>query len=124
MILTEGNVTVMVSNMKKALDFYTKTLGLKLKYRAGDDWSEVEAPGLTIGLHWAGKHGPQPGKSESLSIGFTVKKLETAMAALKKKGVRFSPRLVDEGPVRLAFFSDPDGTPLYLCQVLPHKHPH
>ena len=29
-----------------------------------------------------------------------------------------------EGPVRLAFFADPDGTPLYLCQVLPHKHPH
>ena len=124
MILNEGNVTVMVSNMKKALDFYTQSLGLKLKYRAGNDWSEIETPGLTIGLHLAGKHGPRPGKSESLSIGFTVKKLETAMAALKRKGVRFSPRLVDEEPVRLAFFADPDGTPLYLCQVLPHKHPH
>ena len=122
MILKEGNVTVMVSKMKRALDFYTKSLGLKLKYRAGNDWSEVEAPGLTIGLHLAGKHGPRAGKSESLSIGFTVKKLETAMESLKKKGVRFSPHLVDEGPVRLAFFTDPDGTPLYLCQVLPHKH--
>ena len=125
-LLNEGNVTVMVSDMARALRFYTKTLGFKLKYKAGKDWSEIQAPGLTIGLHGMGEHshGSPSGKSESLSIGFTVKRLETAMEALKKKGVQFSPRIVDEGPVRLAFFSDPDETPLYLCQILPHKHPH
>lgn len=123
MIFTEGNVTVMISNMTRSLKFYTKTLGLKLRYGPHHgEWAEVKAPGLVIGLHRTYGHGPRPGKSESLSIGFTVKSLEKAMALLKKKGVRFSPRIVDEGPVSLAFFTDPDGTPLYLCEVKPHKH--
>ena len=116
-MMKEGNVTVMVANMNRSIQFYTEALGLKLKYRHGDDWAEVEAPGLTIGLHLAGKVGPQPGKSESLSIGFTVEKIDAAIGTLKKKGVTFSPHRVDEGPVLLAFFSDPDGNPLYLCEV-------
>ena len=116
-MLKEGNVTVMVKEMNRSIRFYVESLGLKLKYRHGDDWAEVEAPGLTIGLHLAGNMGPQPGKSESLSIGFTVKEMNSAAENLKKKGVTFSPHRVDEGPVRLAFFTDPDGTPLYLCEV-------
>ena len=117
-MFTEANVTVPISDMNRAIQFYTKTLGLKLKFQMGNDWAEVEAPGLTIGLHpMMEMHGPKTGKSEALSIGFTVQKLETAMDALKKKGVSFAPKLVEEGPVRLAFFTDPDGTPLYLCEV-------
>ena len=122
MIFTEGNVTVMVSSVKRAVAFYTKTLGLKLRYKPHEDWAEVQAPGLVIGLHGMHGHGTPPGKPEGFSIGFTVKRLEKAMEAFKKKGVRFSPRIMDEGPVRLAFFTDPDGTPLYLCEVKPHKH--
>ena len=124
MIFTEGNVTVMVSSMKRSVAFYTKTLGLKLRYKPHEEWAEVQAPGIVIGLHGMHDHShdPAPAKPEGFSIGFTVKKLEKAMDALKKKGVSFSPRIMDEGPVRLAFFSDPDGTPLYLCEVKPHKH--
>ena len=122
MIFTEGNVTVMISNMKRSLAFYTKTLGMKLRYRAHNEWAEVKAPGLVIGLHGMHGHGRAPAKSESVSIGFTVKRLEKAMETLKKKGVKFSPHIMDEGPVRLAFFTDPDGTPLYLCEVKPHQH--
>jgi len=121
-MLKEGNVTVMIADMNRSIKFYVEALGLKLKYRHGEDWAEIEAPGVIIGLHLAGKMGPQPGKSGSLSIGFTVDKLETEMEQLKKKGVTFSPRLVDEGPVRLAFFSDPDGNPLYLCEVKEDEH--
>lgn len=120
MIFTEGNVTVMISNMARSLKFYTKTLGLKLQFKAPHgEWAEVKGPGLVIGLHRTYGHGPRPGKSESLSIGFTVRSLGKAMSLLKKKGVRFSPQIMDEGPVRLAFFTDPDGTPLYLCEVKP-----
>ena len=122
MIFTEGNVTVMISNMKRSLAFYTKTLGMKLRYKAHNEWAEVKAPGLVIGLHRTYGPGSRPGKSERLSIGFTVKFLEKAMTSLKKKGVKFSPHIMDEGPVRLAFFTDPDGTPLYLCEVKPHQH--
>jgi hypothetical protein len=75
------------------------------------------APGLTIGLHSAGTHGPKPGNSESLAIGFTVDNLDNDIATLKNKGIVFSPNIIEEGPVRIAFFNDPDKNPLYFCEV-------
>jgi hypothetical protein len=95
---------------------------LCLKLQAGNEWAEVTAPGLTIGLHpTAGEHGPKPGNSESLSIGFTVDNLQKDMAALKSKGVVFSPNIIEDGPVKIALFADPDKNPLYLCEVQEHK---
>jgi catechol 2,3-dioxygenase-like lactoylglutathione lyase family enzyme len=112
----DANVTVMVSNMDRAVNFYVETLGLKLKSRYGDYFAQVEAPGTTIALHPSSKNGPQPGKSESLSIGLGVDNLESAMATLRDKGVTFSGE-VEDGPVKLAFFTDPDRNPLYLSQT-------
>lgn len=69
----------------------------------GNDWAEATVPGLTIGLHpTVREHGPKPGNSESLSIGFIVV---------------FSPNIIEDGPVKIAFFTDPDKNPLYLCEV-------
>src|SRR5215469_3270431 len=113
-----ANVTVIVSDINKSIQFYTDTLGLQLKFQAGNDWAEVTAPGLTIGLHpTVREHGPRPGNSESLSIGFTVDNLQKVMAALKNKGVVFSQNTIEDGPVKIAFFADPDKNPLYLCEV-------
>ena len=113
----EGNVTVLVSDMDRAVRFYTEALGLSVALRHGDDWAQVEAPGLSIGLHPVGEGMAKPSVVGSLSIGFTVEQLETAMGTLKQRGVEFAPQIRDDGPVRLAFFADPDGTPLYLCEV-------
>ena len=97
---------------------YTDTLGSHLKFQAGNERAEVTAPGLTIGLHPAVRErGPKPGNSESLSIGFTVDNLQKDMAALKNKGVVSSPKIIQDGPVKVAFFADPDKNPLYLCEV-------
>jgi len=114
-MFSEANVTVMVSEMERAVQFYTVTLGLELKARYGDHFAQVEAHGITIALHSAAKDGPQPGRSESLSIGFAVDNLDRTMEELKRRGVRFS-KTVDDTQVRLAFFSDPDRNPLYLSQ--------
>jgi catechol 2,3-dioxygenase-like lactoylglutathione lyase family enzyme len=113
----DANVTVMVSDMDRAVKFYVETLGLKLKSRYGDYFAQVEAPGTTIALHPSSKNGPQPGKSESLSIGFGVDDIESAIVLLKDKGVTFSGEVVRDGPVKLAFFTDPDKNPLYLSQT-------
>ena len=111
-MIKEANVTIMVSDMNKAVDFYTKTLGLKLKARYGSEFAQVEAPGTTIALHPSKSkmHG-----SESMSVGFSVDSLDKAMAELKSKGVLFS-RVSNDSQVRLAFFTDPDGNPFYLSQ--------
>jgi catechol 2,3-dioxygenase-like lactoylglutathione lyase family enzyme len=121
-MINGGNVTVMVSDMETAVSFYTETLGLKLTYRAGNEWAEIDAgPGVTIGLHRAGQHGPAPGTPGSLSIGFNIEgRMEEAMETLRSKGVIFRGPVIDnpnEG-VRLAFFGDPDGTSLYLCELI------
>ena len=115
-MMKEANVTIMISEMKRSIHFYVDTLGLKLKSRYGDQFAQVECPGLTIALHPAVERGPRPGKSESLSVGFGVEDLDHAMSKLKGKGVTFA-RVANDGPVRLAFFSDPDGNPLYLSQI-------
>jgi catechol 2,3-dioxygenase-like lactoylglutathione lyase family enzyme len=114
-VIRNANVTVIVNNIERAVRFYTDVLGLKLKARYGDQFAEVEAKGTIIALHPAIEKGAQPGRSESLSIGFSVDKLDTAVDELKRKGVVFS-RILDDAQVRLAFFTDPDGNPLYLSQ--------
>lgn len=111
-----ANLTLMVSDFDRSVRFYTETLGLKLKSRYENEWAEVEAPGLTIGLHPARKPTPDPGRSESLSVGLGVDNLETAMTELKDKGVVFSPDIIEDGPLRIVYFTDPDKNPLYLCQ--------
>lgn len=113
-MIKEANVTVMVSDMKRSVKFYTGTLGLKLESRWGDEFAQIAAPGITIALHPVVKGG-KPGRSESLSIGFAVDDIDKAMKGLKAKGVKFS-RVTDDGPVKLAFFSDPDANPLYMSE--------
>jgi catechol 2,3-dioxygenase-like lactoylglutathione lyase family enzyme len=112
---TGGNVTVMVSDFERAVRFYAETLGLKLLMRAGDGWAQLAAPGLTIGLHAPGPHGPRPGPSGGTSIGLQVDDLDSAMAALRERGVAFGDVTPGQG-IRLAFFTDPDQTALYLWE--------
>jgi catechol 2,3-dioxygenase-like lactoylglutathione lyase family enzyme len=101
----------MVSNMDTAIHFYTEILGLKLKSRYGDHWADIEAPGMSIGLHPAAKAMKT---GDNLSIGFSIKDLDEAAALLKQAGVPV--QLKDDGQVNLAMFTDPDGNALYLAQ--------
>jgi catechol 2,3-dioxygenase-like lactoylglutathione lyase family enzyme len=116
MKITEANVTVMVADMKKAIHFYVEVLGLKLKANYADQYAQVAAPGVMIGLHPMTKDDSQPGKPAGVSVGFGVDSLTAAMADLRAKGVTFS-RVVDDRQTKLAFFADPDGNPLYLSET-------
>ena len=115
MIIQRGLVTVMVKEMDRAIDFYVGKLGLSHKFRAGDKWAELAAPGLNVGLHICTEGCDAGG---NVSIGLEVADLAVAMEELKKKGIQFGPDISCEGPVKLAMFKDPDGTELYLCQVV------
>ena len=55
-------------------------------------------------------------------VGLDVcKPLVQVVETLQSRGVRFGQHgrdpIVDDGAVKLAFFSDPDGTALYLCET-------
>ncbi|MGH9919045.1 MAG: VOC family protein [Nitrososphaerales archaeon] len=115
MKIKEANVTVMVTDIKRAIHFYVDVLGLELKANYGDQYAQVASPGVTIGLHPAPKEDSrhEPG---GVSIGFGVEGLTAGMAELKARGVVFS-RVVEDRPTKLAFFTDPDGNPLYLSET-------
>src|SRR5438128_705053 len=83
-VFTGGNLTIMVSDMDRSVRFYTETLGLPLKFRAGNEWAEVEAPDVAIGLHPAGGHAPTGGGG-GMSLGLQVSDMESAIETLKSR---------------------------------------
>ena len=63
----------------------------------------------------AGGQAAQPHSHPTVTIGFEVKDIRAAAKEMEAKGVKFH---FQENDVNfLAFFRDPDGTPLYLTQV-------
>lgn len=115
-MITGGNATIYVSDLDQALAFYVDTLGLTLDQHAPGHFAMVKTNGgFNIGLHPAGPHSPQPGSRGAISVGLAVDQpIEDACAELTSKGVIFLGKPRDDGPVKLAFFADPDGNPLYL----------
>src|SRR5215831_14022294 len=102
-MFSSGNVTLYVTNMDRAVRFYTETLGLKLAYRFGDHWASVECgKGLTIGLHptTTESAGPVSTGNVRMAIGLELEgRMEDAMKRLEAKGVQFE-GLINEGKAR------------------------
>src|ERR1044071_2477569 len=118
-MFSSGNVTVYVSNMDRAVRFYTEVLGLKLAYRFGDHWASVEVgKGLTIGLHPASAEMPA-GRKGSMSIGLELggTTIEDAMSRLERKGVQFHGAVNDSKAGKFVSFDDPDGNLIYLAEL-------
>src|SRR5947207_6507285 len=113
-MFTSGNVTLYVTNMDRAVKFYTETLGLKLAYRFGDHWASVEVgKGLTIGLHPTSATTPAEARKGAPTIGLELAgTIEEAMKTLEGRGVRFHGVLNEGKAGKSAHFEDPDGNVL------------
>jgi catechol 2,3-dioxygenase-like lactoylglutathione lyase family enzyme len=111
MILTESNVTIMVKDMNRSIDFYLM-MGLTLKQRWENHYAMLTGPGITLGIH------PSDGNetsSGSVSIGFMIKQINEAKKLLDDNRVTY--RDEDGKSGHYLNFQDPDGTNLYF--VLP-----
>ena len=117
-MLSTGIATIFVSDMDRAVDFYTKVLGLKLTQRFGNHWAQVDAGRLTIGLHPASAENPA-GRNGSITVGFALSsKIEDVVSTLKQHGVKFKgPISQDPNAGKFAYFEDPDGNSLYLMEL-------
>jgi catechol 2,3-dioxygenase-like lactoylglutathione lyase family enzyme len=118
-MFSSGNVTVYVSNMDRAVQFYTEVLGLRLAYRFGDHWASVElGKGLTIGLHPSSDEMPA-GRRGSMAIGLELGgvSIHDAVRQLGAKGVTFEGTVNEGKSGSFVGFSDPDGNRLYLAQL-------
>lgn len=116
-MLKRANTLIMVSDMERAVRFYRDALAFKVTVRGDDEWAELEAPGLHLALRRSDEPVP-PEVRRGAALGFQVDHLELAMAELGKKGITFAPEIVESHGTRLAFFADPDGTPMYLAQEM------
>ena len=120
-MITGGNATVFVSNMDRAVQFYTQVLGLRLTNRFGDHWATVDAgKGLTIGLHPASPKYPAPGTKGGMMLGMEVDgAIDQVVATLVKKGVQFKDSVVRSEAGNFVHLEDPDGNEIYLWEVNP-----
>jgi len=120
-MITGGNVSVYVSDMDRAVDFYVNKLGLKLSQRLGTHWAEIKVgDSLVIGLHPKSDKGPAPGTRGAMSIGLNIDEpIDHVVQRLSANGVQFcGPVVRDEmAGLSFAFLGDQDGNDLYLCEV-------
>jgi predicted enzyme related to lactoylglutathione lyase len=106
-----------VTDMDRAVAFYRDGLGLSVASRHGDEWAELEAGPIKIGLHGArdGRATPHGGTAV-----FRVADLDLAKAALEGRGVVFEEHLGEvPGIARYASFDDPDGNSMQLIEYAP-----
>jgi len=69
-----GSPTIFITDMARAVPLDTKTLGLRLQYRAGDHFAMIHVgDGLSLGLHPPSKRAPAPapGTPGSIQDGLT-----------------------------------------------------
>ena len=113
-----GIVTVFVSDLDKAVRFYTEALGLKLGFRFGNEWASIKAgDSLVIGLHPASKDSPA-GRKGSITLGLQLTEpIDKAVPVLKERGVKFRGSIVEDKGIQFAYFEDPDGNELYLADL-------
>jgi catechol 2,3-dioxygenase-like lactoylglutathione lyase family enzyme len=113
-----GNVSVYITDMDRAIEFYVDTLGLGLKTRIKNEWAEIDAgKGFVIGLHPAHSGTPEPGAAGAISIRLAVtRSLQDVVADLVKAKAASGP-IVDRPDVRLVSVNDPDGNSIMLVQA-------
>jgi predicted enzyme related to lactoylglutathione lyase len=100
------NITFSVKNLKKAIDFYEKVLGLKKR----DEWSNYAT--FIIGDMMLGL---DPESKGELGIFMRVADVDKEYRTLKEKGVQFITEPKDQyWGGRTATFKDPDGNRFIL----------
>jgi predicted enzyme related to lactoylglutathione lyase len=104
-----------VSNLDRAITFYTTVLGFELTERRNDlkfAHIRTNVPGLQIGLNEVAA----PKGSGNAVLNISVKDVTTARKTLESRGVAFrGDTVIIPGKVALAQFADPDGNTLRLA---------
>lgn len=110
MAIKDTNLTIMIKDMNRSVSFY-QSIGFETKNRWGDHYAQLEAPGITIGLH------PSPDNftgSGNVSVGFTTEDLVATRKLLLDQSITVTERNEEGG--QFLHFSDPDGTQLYFIK--------
>jgi lactoylglutathione lyase len=120
-----GYSRIVVSDLKRSIEFYRDVLGVPLKFEA-ENWAEF----ATLGTRLALKAGAPPVAAipeknadgqpiaGRVGIAFEVKNLDQVYRDLSAKGVQFTQPPTDEGiGGRMATLLDPDGLEIALGET-------
>lgn len=107
-----ATVWVPVDQMDRAVSFYRDTLGFDV-VKQQDEWSEVDANGLRIGLN--AREGTAAGAAGGAVITFQPDDgIEAEVDRLRAAGVSFTGDISDHDWGRIAPFKDSEGNDLQL----------
>jgi predicted enzyme related to lactoylglutathione lyase len=108
-------VAVPVQDLKRADEFYGRTLGLRRNPNSSERWVEYELGNVTLALVSPEVMGDdfQP-EGHQMPIGLRVADVDEAREKLEAKGIEFPHGTIDSGVCHLATFRDPDGNALQL----------
>ncbi|WP_123507090.1 VOC family protein [Frondihabitans sp. PhB188] len=105
-----ATVWVPVTDMKRAVAFYRDTLGLDVKSES-DDWSELDAGGLMIGLN--GREDASVSSSGGAVITFQPDgTIEDELAEIASRGADIQGEISDHEWGRIVPFKDSEGNDL------------
>ena len=105
-----ATVWVPVDDMDRAKSFYAETLDLQVKDQS-DDWSEIDAGNLTIGLN--AREGTSAHADGGAVITFTPDgSIDDEVERLTRAGVEFIGGISDHPWGRIAPFKDSEGNDL------------
>ena len=118
-------VWIVVNDLKKAIKFYTETVGLQLKeLHEQHGWAELEGPhgGARIGIAQCKVNSEEdlkPGQNAIMT--FTVENLKNAIDNFLKQGVKLIGQVQEvPGQVKMQMVSDVDGNRFQLVELC-HK---
>lgn len=118
-----ASVRYMVSDVDRAIVFYTQQLGFKLKQRMGPAFAYVSRDDLTLWLS-----GPQSSAARPMPDGrrpesggwnrlvLEVKDLPSRVAEMKQAGIQFRNEIVVGPGGKQILAEDPDGNPVELFE--------
>ena len=106
-----------VSDLDEAIDWYQKTLGFKLKYRLDDvGWCELGSSVDKVNVGLSVVESPNPGGATPT---FGVQDINAAKATLQSIGVRIDGEIITiDGLVSLLTFYDQDNNSLMFYQEI------
>jgi len=120
-----GYSRIVVSDLKRSIEFYRDILGVPLKY-AAEDWAEFATLGTRLALKAGAppvaaipekNHDGQP-IAGRVGISFEVKNLDEVYRDLSSRGVKFTQPPTEDGPGgRMAMLLDPDGLEIALGET-------
>ena len=115
-MLSHVATTIPVCDLDRSLSFYCNVLGFGVIHRIADELVYLERSQTIIAL----ARMPEVTKSlPPLHIGVVVTDLQESRIELESQGVVFLGESVDVRGGKIAFFNDPEGTPMYLFQLAP-----